>query len=216
MKPTIRKFLVTGLIILAAAVLLLVPIRTVDVTSQADRHFQLDVAMPRVRKILVRSNAVKKIVAMADATLLDQQWQNMAFESAGPLLKGDWHVTGEGRLSIDVNDDYLGKQSIKLNQSVDIKPDRLISTNKLIEPSKSIREYSSSLRLTPGVDGNAEFDLSLKIRVRTTAGLITRGIVQREIEAAAAKSLNQQETVIRELVAQQRNKLLIIPNFGRE
>ena len=68
MKPTIRKFLVTGLIILAAAVLLLVPIRTVDVTSQADRHFQLDVAMPRVRKILVRSNSVKKIVTMADAT----------------------------------------------------------------------------------------------------------------------------------------------------
>ena len=216
MKPTFRKFLLAGLIILAAVVLLFAPILNVDATSQADHRFQLDVSMPRARKILVRTNAVKKIVAMADATLLDQQWQNMAFESAGPLLNGNWHVTGEGQLSIDVNDDYLGKQSIKLNQTVDIKPDRLISTNELIEPSESIREYSSSLKLTPGVDENAEFGLSLKIRVRTTAGLITRGIVQREIEAAAAKSLNQQETVIRELIAQQRDKLLIIPDFGGE
>ena len=216
MKPTVRKILVAGLIILAAGLVLFAAILPVDVTSQADHRFQLDVGMPRARKILVRTNAVKKIVAMADATLLDQQWQNMAFESTGSLLKGNWHVTGEGRLSIDVNDDYLGKQSIQLNQTVDIKPDRLVSSNELLEPSKSIREYSSSLELTPGADENAEFDLSLKIRVRTTAGLITRGIVQREIEAAAVKSLNQQEKVIRELVAQQRDKLLIIPDFGRE
>ena len=218
MKTTTRTYLLIGLAILAAAAIAIValPTHTVEVTSEAQHRFELDVRMARVRKIMVRTNAVKKIVAMADATLLDQKWQNMAFESDGPLLKGDWHVDGEGQLSIQIDDAYLGEQSIQLDQTVDVRPDRLYSTNKLVEPSKSIREYDSTLELTPDADENSVIETSLKITVRTTASWITRPYVEREIKAAAARSLDQQETAIREQVAEQGDKLLILPDFGGE
>lgn len=210
-----RNYLLVGLAILAATVFILaISTHTVEVTSEAQHRFELDVRMPRVRKIMVRTNAVKKIVAMADATLLDQKWQNMAFGSDGPLLKGDWHVDGEGQLSIRIDDAYLGKQSIQLGQTVDVRPNRLYSTNKLVEPSKSIREYDSTLELTSDKNGNSVFETTLRITVRTTASWVTRYYVKREIKAAAPRSLAQQETAIREQVAEQSDKLLILPDFG--
>ena len=217
MKTTTRNYLLIAFIILAAAIaFLVVPTSKLEVTSEAQHRFELDVGMARARKILVRTDAVKKMVAMADATLLDQKWQNMSFESDGPLLKADWHVSGKGQLSIEINDAYLGEQSIKLDQTVDVRPNRLYSTNKLVEPSKSIHEYDSTLELTPNADENGVVDTTLKITVHTTANLLTRSYVEKEIKAAAGRSLDQQEKAIRELIAEQRDKLLILPDFGRE
>ena len=216
MKTTTRNFLLIGLVVLAAIVFLAIPTSTLEVTSEAQHRFELDVRMPRVRKIMVRTDAVKKIVAMADATLLDQKWQNMKFESNGSLLKADWQVNGEGQLSIQINDAYLGEQSIQLDQTVDVKPKRLYSTNKLVEPSKSIREYNSTLELIPDEEGNAVVASTLKVTVRTTASWLTKSYVRKEIEAAAPKSLEQQETAIRELVEEYRDKLIIVPDLDRE
>ena len=216
MNSKVRNLLLIALAVVAVAGFLAVPMLTIEVDSEAKHRFQLDVKMPRVRKILVRTNAVKKIVAMADATLLDQKWQTMAFDSDGPLLIGDWHVSGEGQLSIQVNDDYLGEQSIQLKQAVDVRPNRVYSTNDLTEPSESIRQYASTLELIPGEDNNAVINLALQIKIRTTASWITRPFVKQEIEAAAAKSLAKQEAAIQELVDQQRGNLLIVPNFGRK
>ena len=217
MKKTTRNYLLISIVILAAVIAFLaVPTSTLEVSSQAQHRFELDERMPRVRKIMVRTNAVKKIVAMADATLLDQKWKNMEFETEGSLLSGDWHVSGEGQLSIQINDTYLGQQSIQLAQTVDVKPERLYSTNDLVEPSESVREYDSTLELTPGADGNAVIMSTLKIKIRTTASWLTRFYVRREIEAAAAKSLDQQETAIRELVGGQHDKLFIVPDLNRD
>lgn len=216
MKNTTRNYFLIGLAIVAVIAGIAMPVLTLEVASEAQHRFELDVRMARVRKIMVRTNAVKKIVAMADATLLDQKWQNMAFESEGSLLKGDWNVSGEGRLSIQINDAYLGQQSIRLNQTIDVEPDRLYSINDLIEPSESIREYASTLELIPDADNNAVVECTLKLKIRTTASLLTRAYVRQEIEAAAAKSLDQQEIAIRELVDEQSGKLIIMPDLDRD
>jgi hypothetical protein len=214
MNTKMRKLFLIGFAIMVVVAVLAVPMVTVEVTSTAKHRFEIDVRMARVRKIMVRTNAVKKIVAMADATLLDQTWKNMSFESKGSLLDGDWRVDGEGRLSIQINDAYLGQQSIQLSQTVDVQPNRLYSTNSLAQPSESIRKYDSTLELVPNADNLAVIENSLSVTVRTTASLLTRGFVRKEIEATAARSLEQQETAIRELVEEQRNKLIIMPDLG--
>lgn len=119
------------------------PTTTVEVSSNADHQFTVDEPMRRVRKILVRTNAVKKIIAMADAELLDQEWLKMNFEIDKPLLKRDWNIDGDGELSVRFDDAYLGSHDITLLQSVDISPVRLHVTNDLDQATEPVQNYSS-------------------------------------------------------------------------
>ena len=180
------------------------------VESSAQHEFTIDERMPRVRKILVRTNAVKKIVAMADATLLDQKWQNMDFEM-GKLLDRDWHVDGNGKLDIVVNNSYLGKIDLTLDQQVDIRPEQLESVSKLAKSSGSITQYDSKIELTPDSDGKAKFQTSLSLEVSTKANIFTRRLVEKNIRAAADSALKNQEKAFRKIVDDKKDDILILP-----
>ena len=127
------------------------------VESSATHEFTIDEPMPRVRKILVRTNAGQKIVAMADAKLLDQKWLDMDFDLGGKLLDRDWHVDGDGQLEVVVNNSYLGQINLTLDQKVDIRRERMQVESKLGKSSSSITEYDSTVELTPDDNGDASF-----------------------------------------------------------
>ena len=182
------------------------------VESSAQHEFTIDERMPRVRKILVRTNAVKKIVAMADAELLDQKWLKMDFDLGGKLLDRDWHVDGNGQLDVVVNDSYLGAINLTLDQKIDIRPDQLEAESKLGKSSGSITKYDSRIELTPDEQNKANFKTSLSLTITTKANFFTRSMVRRNIEAAAKNALQNQERAFREVVADKKDALLIVPD----
>jgi hypothetical protein len=212
MNKTVRLALGVGCIaLIIIAALALLPTTTVQVTSSADHTFELDAAMPRVRKILVRTNAVKKIVAMANAEFLDQKWLQLQFEIDRPILKRDWHLDGNGELNVRTNDRYIGSHDITLKQAIDITPERLFVTNQLAEPSGPIRQYASTLTLTPGENGKALIASHLDLTINTTASWLTQTIVQRKIRESAGIALRRQEQAIRDIVQQHAEDLIILP-----
>ncbi len=206
--------IVVALLIVLVIGLTLVPTTTLEVPSSATHSFTIDESMPRVRKILVRTNAVKKIVAMADAELLDQKWLQMQFEIERPLLDRDWQVNGEGELIVETNDGYIGRHEITLKQTIDIKPDRLYVTNVLAKPVGPILEYSATLTLTTDENGKAHFENTVQLKIRTTASWIASGLVENSIRSSALKSLKQQEKAILELVERHADELFILPDTG--
>ena len=205
-----------GLLVIAAIGFAVLPSRELNVPSSATHEFQIDAPMERVRKVLVRTNAVKKIVAMADAKLLDQEWLNLDFDINRPLLKRDWHVDGEGQLVVESNNAYLGTHEMTLNQSVDIKRDRLYVENDLDQPSGPIREYSATLELVPGDDGEATVKSSLKLNITTTANWFTSSIVESSIKKSALDSLKNQEQAIRQVVDDHAYELIVLPQASNE
>ena len=213
----IKKILlaVAALIVVGVIAILLLPQQPLTVGSSATSSFVIDVPMQRVRKILVRTNAVKKIVAMADAKVQDQKWLKMKFDADRRLLDRDWQLDGTGELVVQINDAYLGQHDITLQQSVDIAPTRLHSTNTTDGPQGPVQKYESEFTLVESENGKAKFDLSLNLEIQTTANLLTRSRVESEIKAAAARSLEKQEKAIREVVDEQKDKLLILPDFNR-
>ena len=186
------------------------------VESSAQHEFTIDERMPRVRKILVRTNAVKKIVAMADAKLMDQKWLDMQFDSGGKLLDRNWHVEGNGELEVVVNNGYLGDVNLTLDQDVDIRREQLKSVSKLAKTSGAITKYNSGIELTPDSDGNAKFQTSLSLEVSTKANFFTRGIVEKNIRAAADNALKAQEQAFRQIVDEKEGEFLILPGDSSE
>ncbi len=214
-----KKFILLalgGLLVAGVVGFLLIPSSPIEVSSKAEHQFTIEEPMRRVRKILVRTNAVKKIVAMADAELLNQEWLDMKFDIDKPLLKRDWNVNGEGELSVRFNDAYLGSHDITLQQNANISPDQLHTTNDLQTPSGPVQNYSSVLTLTPDDSGNAHFVFSLDLRIKTTANWFTESTVRSKIEASAAEALKQQEEAIREVVSDHADELIILPEDGEE
>lgn len=199
------------IVVAGLAVVLLLPQQEITVPSTADHAFIIDVPMERVRKILVRTNAAKKIVAMSGAELKGQKWLEMDFEMPGKILDRNWHVDGQGKLEVLIKDDYIGDNRVTLNQKVDITRQRLEVTNVIDQPVNSVRNYDSSLTLIPSDAGNAAFDSRLTLEIRTTANWLFKGVVEKQIRSAALKSLQRQEQAIREIVESQSGKLLILP-----
>ena len=182
------------------------------VESTAQHEFTIDERMPRVRKILVRTNAVKKIVAMADAELLDQEWLDMEFDLGKKILDRDWHVDGEGKLDVVVKNSYLGNVNLTLDQTVDIRPDKLVAVSKLGKSSGAITKYDSNVELTPDDNGKASFRTSLSLVVTTKANFFTRSVVKKNIESSATEALKNQEKAFREVVSDKDGDLLIVPD----
>lgn len=199
------------IVVAGLAAFLLLPQQEITVPSTAEHAFIIDVPMERVRKILVRTNAAKKIVAMSGAELKGQKWLDMDFEMPGKILDRNWHVDGEGKLEVLIKDDYIGDHRITLNQTVDITRQRLQVTNVLDRPADAVRNYDSSLTLTPSDSGNAAFQCQLTLEIRTTANGLLKAVVEDKIRSSALKSLQQQEQAIREIVESQSGKLLILP-----
>ena len=207
---------VIGIVLLSVVVFVAMPAEQISVESSGEHSFTVDVPMKRVRKILVRTNAAKKIIAMADAELLDQEWLKMDIDAKRPLLKRDWHIDGTGKLVVKINNSYLGSHDLTLNQSLDIRAEKLQVSNKLNEPSGPIEEYSSELTLVPDEDGNARFETSLELKINTTANFLTRSTVESEIKSAAPSALEKQEEAIRSVIADQDGKMFIVPEMGEE
>ena len=181
------------------------------VESSAEHQFTIDERMPRVRKILVRTNAVKSIVAMADAKLLDQKWLDMKFDLGGKLLDRNWNVDGSGQLDVVVFNSYLGDVDLTIDQDVDIRPDRMETISKLAKSSDAITAYDSKILLTPDDDGKATFQTSLNLEISTKANIFTRYFVSNGIKAAADRALKAQEKAIRKIVSDEEDEFLILP-----
>ncbi len=197
--------------IIALVVLALAPLQTIEVQSHAKHEFTINEPMERVRKILVRTNAIKTIVAMADAELKDQQWLNLTLENNARLLDRDWELKGEGQLVVVSNNTWLGRPELTMDQRINVKPERLESQNTLNQLATPIQGYDSILLLTPEANGDAHFATTLKIVIVTRTSWLARGLVQSRIQTAAKEALITQENALRSIVREHEGKLLILP-----
>jgi hypothetical protein len=175
-------------------------------TQGATRSFRIDDNFTGVRKVLVRTDSAKQIVTMGGGSeFISQKWQTGGADvgSLRQLVEDpNWRIELHGTLKVLTKDDYIGEHEITLDQHVVITPDSLVSEVHLKEPTARLKKYDMTTKF--GRDpqtGNTIVDLALTQEILTNAPWFAHGIADRRVLASVERTLANQETAIRKVIA---------------
>lgn len=177
-------------------------------TQTVERSFVINEDFTRVRKILVRTDATKQIVTMTgNSEFIDQQWNTIGAGLEGQrLLDLKWQLGLEGTLQVRTQDPYIGEQEITLRQTVHIDPDQILSDVKLTRPSERLLQYAMVTHLQRQPGGKTLVQQQLTQEILTDAPWFAHGIADRRVYASAEQALENQETAIRKIIAENRDQ----------
>ena len=219
-----RLWLLVGVPLLIVLVVFLsgLVFRGYTTEQTASRTFAIEEDFTKVRKIMVRTNAAKEIVTMGgDSEFVEQQWSEAAINAAGDNLgqallqtvissEPDWKIELKGTLQVRTLDEYIGQNVVKLEQDVEIVPDKIESHVKLLEGSERLVGYGMVTRLSR--DGEqTKVELELTQQIKTTAPWFAHGIADRRVHASAARALENQEAATRQLIEENADKAGLFP-----
>lgn len=209
----LRIPLIIVLVLVAAALLWVLVPRDWEFTGVAERQFTISHPFGRVRQILVRTNAIREVVALNNGQLVQQQWQDLNVDVRQLLTNPDWSLSADGVLKVQINDPYVGQAVIELNQSVAVTPNQLKTTNRLAHPTARLLDYATSTIATPNDKGSAEFRATVTLHVKIRTLFLWRAIARRRVQAAAEQSLANQEQALRAVVAEHQDRAFILPRL---
>lgn len=205
-------FVLGGVAGLAAAVVVGLLVRGEYATTQTARlSFTIDENFTDVRKILVRNDSAKQIVAMGGGSeFISQNWSAGGGGVSLDLMDPKWRLELHGTLRVRTLDPYIGEHEINLDQEVQITPDRLDSRVKLVEPGERLKRYDMTTTFSRAGD-KSQIDLELTQEILTDAPWFAHGIADRRVRASAEKTLANQETAIRRLIAEHIDDVPLLP-----
>lgn len=180
----------------------------------ATRSFSIAEDFTTVRKILVRTDATKDIVTMGGGSeFVDKKWDDVGAKiDSLKLLDPEWKLNLKGKLKVRTKDDYIGEQVITLEQNVAIEPDFLHSQTKLIEPAERLRDYAMTTSFDrDDATNETKVHLELTQEILTRAPWFAHGIADRRVRESAERTLEHQETAIRKLLAENKDKAGLFP-----
>jgi hypothetical protein len=179
----------------------------------ARRSFTIEHNFTDVRKILVRNDGAKQIVTMGGGSeYIDQEWSAVGGELDAIQLLADWRLELHGTLHVRTKDEYIGEHTIGLQQDVEITPDFLHSQTHLNEPAERLKEYDMKTHFDRDSEtGDTNVSLELTQVILTDAPWFAHGIADRRVKDSAEKTLANQETAIRRLVAENIDDVPLFP-----
>jgi hypothetical protein len=197
-----------GLAVLAfVASVFLLP-RQYACEQAVERSFVVDVDFATVRKILVRTDALKRIITMTgDGEFLKQDWT----AAGGGLESLDWRdpkwkLELHGTLTLRTLDPYVGQHQIVLKQEVKIEPDRLDSEVDLSQGSERLLDYEMTTRFVRDEAGKTRVEQRLMQRILTDAPWFAHAIADARVRASAERALANQERAIRQVIDDNKNQ----------
>jgi hypothetical protein len=178
----------------------------------ADRSFVIDLDFTQVRKILVRTDAVKQIVTMGGSgRFVDQKWTAVGGElDVERLLDPNWKLELHGTLQVRTGDPYIGAQLVTLRQDVTINPDELDSRVDLLKASERLLDYEMQTRFVRDGD-RTRVEQRLSQEILTTAPWFAHAIARRRVRASAEQALVNQEAAIRKVIDANRGRQWLFP-----
>jgi hypothetical protein len=212
--PRFWVFVLGSLAGLVAAVVVGLVLRGDYATTQTARlSFTIDEDFTSVRKILVRNDSAKQIVAMGGGSdFISQNWSAGGGELGSiELFDPHWRLELHGTLRVRTKDPYIGAHEINLDQEVQITPNRLDSHVKLVEPGERLKRYDMTTAFSRGEDGQSRVELELTQEILTDAPWFAHGIADRRVRASAEKTLANQGTAIRRLIAEHIDDVPLFP-----
>lgn len=205
-------FLLCMLVLAASAFML--P-RQYATEQTVELSFTVDQDFTTVRKILVRTDALKRIITMTgESEYLDQQWSMLGggLDSFNPLNLR-WKLELHGTLKVRTLDEYVGQNDVTLRQDVKIDPDQLHSDITLTEGSPRLLDYQMTTWFLREEDSDkTRIVQRLKQEILTDAPWFAHSIADRRVRASVTRALVNQERAIRDVIADnlEKRRLLLL------
>jgi hypothetical protein len=209
---------ILGVVATLAAVLVLSLVFRDEYPSRqtAKRSFVIDEDFTSVRKILVRNDGAKQIVTLGGSSeYIDDDMESFGLDSGKPLdqlLNPDWQIHVNGTLRVRTKDEYVGRHEIALAQDIEITPDFLHSESRLKEPKGRLKEYDMKTYFDRDAEtGKTRVSLELMQQILTDAPFWAHFIADRRVRRSAETTLANQETAIRQLIAEHIDDVPLLP-----
>jgi hypothetical protein len=174
-----------------------------------ERSFTIDLDFSTVRKILVRTDAAKRIITMTgDSEFVEQSWTALGGGlDLTRLLDPKWKLDLHGDLKLRTLDEYIGRGEIKLSQDVKIDADQLHSDVALTEGSQRLLDYGmTTWFVRESSDGTTRVMQRLKQKIVTDAPWFATWVADLRVRQSAERSLENQEQAIRRVIEENRDK----------
>ncbi|MEQ8837940.1 MAG: hypothetical protein RID07_14130, partial [Lacipirellulaceae bacterium] len=123
---------------------------------------------------------------------------------------GGWQIDLTGELQVRTTDEYIGKNEIKLQQVVKIDPDEIDSQVRLKKPGEKLLDYQMTTNLQRD-EQQTKVTLKLTQKIKTEAPWWAHSIADRRVKASAAKTLENQEAAMRELIDENSDDVGLLP-----
>ncbi len=209
-----------GLIFVAVGVFAIRAISSVNhaAQGQSQRTFVLDVDFTRFRKIMVRRNATKSIVEHGGMKMIEQRMQGITLDVSTderPVLntllgRANADVTAQQQIIVELTDSTLEADRVSMTQTAQIDPDMLNVATEANQPTGNLQEYESRLRAVP-YGSQTEVTIEVDFTVRVDIPSIFVGRADAKVQAAAEQAMQTQEMAIRDLIEQQADEFIILP-----
>ncbi len=190
--------------------------RTYATVQTVERSFSVDVDFVKVRKILVRTDATKQIVAMTgDSQFIAQHWNTIGGGIDALRLRNmPWKLELHGTLEVRTRDAYIGQHVVSLDQDVTIEPDQVYSDVTLARPTERLLQYEMRVRFEKNPDGTTLVRQRLQQEILTDAPRFAHFLADRRVRQSAEKALINQEQAIRRVIEENRDKRWLLLSHG--
>jgi hypothetical protein len=115
---------------------------------------------------------------------------------------------------VELNDPQLNASELKLSQDCKIQPDHIHIETISDQPAGELKTYRTSLDAVKANDGT-EIRLSLDMTVEVSISRLFLPQAEARVKQAAEKTMEEQESAIRNLVSKFEGDAIIMPVFKR-
>jgi hypothetical protein len=207
-----RLLIILACFLLVAALgVLAYPVIFPVVTAEkvATDEYAIDLNFDKVRKIIVRCNALQSIVAQQYGEVVSQDWSKLDFQG---LI--DWDLEGEGQFVVRFDNPNI-PELLHFTQTVHITKDRIESRSGLIEPHGYLKDFVTET-VWWNAGGKTSARSQVKIVYERRIPVNYKSYMEEEVAKAAEKSLKGSHDAIVALIEKNRNRRFIGLPGGNE
>jgi len=170
-----------------------------------NHSFVIEEDFTRVKKILIRTNAVERMAELNGAVIEDSQWQNA---TVGMVRLTQWDVIAEGTLRVRVKQQGFSGV-LYLKQKTFIGKDKVDTVLTLKEPHPPLQSYVDHLVFQRQRDGTTLVTIHLQMDVAKKIPEMFHNYMDRLVLEGVV--LTKTEHELRAIVEEYRGQRIIIP-----
>lgn len=162
-----------------------------------------------VRRVLVRTNAMEKLVESENGQIIEQDWQGFSL-STDKILNANWLVEASGIFKVRVRQEYLN-ETIKLKLRSTITREEMLVTITSLAPAGYMNFYSTTIQLKRQGDRTLVcIWLSIEAQFTAPKSDFIKQQVQQQLKKEAEKSVLRTQKTLQVIIDQYKDKKIIL------
>lgn len=198
---SITMCLLAVLLLIAAALALYIPL-TATIKSRTD-EYDIQMNFDQVRRIVVRCDALRYIVAHQYGEVVSQDWSKLNVE--GNFR--DWDIKGEGQFFVRLAS--TGDALLHFKECVHITKDVLHSKAVLVRPSGCLKNYVTEMEIRRWEDKTI-VRTTVRIYYERHMPLNYKAYVEKQVEKELRKALDNSRDALLQLLEENKDKRFIL------